>query len=122
LETKTYQQLQAPWPAALPRLRAVPARHEGLLAADFDSLCRANKQAIMQEVQPYAGMTMIAALQAAVVLNQATTNIPLPRSVKIQMQQVTKIRKRKYAAATLLKKKQKMKELTTIKKECRDLP
>ena len=31
----------------------------------------------MQEVQPYAGPTMISAMQAAVVLNQATT-IPLP--------------------------------------------
>jgi hypothetical protein len=30
----------------------------------------------MQEVQPYAGMTMIAALQAVVVLNQATTIFP----------------------------------------------
>jgi hypothetical protein len=31
----------------------------------------------MKEVQPYAGPAMISAMQAAVVLNQATT-IPLP--------------------------------------------
>jgi hypothetical protein len=38
------------------------------------------------------------------------------------MQQVMQIRKQKFAAATFLKKEQKMKELTTIKKERRDLP
>jgi hypothetical protein len=40
----------------------------------------------------------------------------------MQMQQVMQSRKRKFAEATLLKKEQKMKELTTIKKEHRDLP
>jgi hypothetical protein len=43
----------------------------------FDSLSGAEQQATMKEVQPYAGPTMISAMQAAVVLNQATT-IPLP--------------------------------------------
>jgi hypothetical protein len=43
----------------------------------FDSLSGAEQQAAMKEVQPYAGPTMISAMQAAVVLNQATT-IPLP--------------------------------------------
>jgi hypothetical protein len=42
--------------------------------------------------------------------------------VKIQMQQVMQSHKRKFAAATLLKKEQKMKELTTIMKERSDLP
>jgi hypothetical protein len=43
--------------------------------------------------------------------------------VKIQVQQVMQSRKQKFAAATLLlKKEQKMRELTTIKKERRDLP
>ena len=74
-KTNTHALLQAPWPTALQRLRAVPG-HEGL-AAILDSLSEAEQQATMQEVQPYAGMTMISALQAAVVLNQATT-IPLP--------------------------------------------
>jgi hypothetical protein len=74
-DTKTHQLLQAPWPTALHRLRAVPG-HEGL-AALFDSLSGAEQQATMKEVQPYAGPTMISAMQAAVVLNQATT-IPLP--------------------------------------------
>jgi hypothetical protein len=43
----------------------------------FDSLSGAEQQATMKEVQPYAGPTMISAMQAAVVLNQATI-IPLP--------------------------------------------
>ena len=43
----------------------------------FDSLIGIEQQAAMQDVQPYAGMTTIPALQVAVVLNQATT-IPLP--------------------------------------------
>jgi hypothetical protein len=43
-------------------------------------------------------------------------------SVKIQMQQVMQSCQRKFAASSLLKKEQKMKEVTTIKKECRDLP
>jgi hypothetical protein len=43
----------------------------------FDSLSGAEQQATMKEVQPYAGPTMISAMQAAVVLNQATT-VPLP--------------------------------------------
>jgi endonuclease IV len=42
--------------------------------------------------------------------------------VKIQMQQVMQSRKQNFAAATLLKKEQKMKERTTIKKERRGLP
>jgi hypothetical protein len=50
--------------------------YEGL-AAILDSLSGVERQATMQDVQPYAGMTMVSALQAAVVLNQATT-IPLP--------------------------------------------
>ena len=73
--TKTHQLLQAPWPIALQRLRAVPG-HEGL-AAVLDSLCGADHQGTMQKVQPYAGMTTVSALQAAVVLNPTTT-IPLP--------------------------------------------
>ncbi len=74
-ETNTHHILQAPWPIALQRLRTVPG-HEGL-AAILDSLSGAERQATMQDVQPYVGMTMVSALQAAVVLNQATT-IPLP--------------------------------------------
>ena len=73
--TKTHQLLQAPWPIALQGLRAVPG-HEGL-AAVLDSLCGAEHQGTMQKVQPYAGMTTVSALQAAVVLNPTTT-IPLP--------------------------------------------
>jgi hypothetical protein len=46
------------------------------MAAILDSLSGAEQQATMQDVQPYAGMTMVSVLQAAVVLNQATT-IPL---------------------------------------------
>jgi hypothetical protein len=69
----------SPWPFrdqnSPLRLRAVPG-HEGL-AAMLDSLGGVEQQATMQEVQPYAGMTIISALQAVVVLNQATT-IPLP--------------------------------------------
>jgi hypothetical protein len=43
-------------------------------------------------------------------------------SVKIQLKQVVESRKRKFAAATVLKKEQKTKELTIIKKERRSLP
>ena len=43
-------------------------------------------------------------------------------SVKMQMQKVMQSRKRKFAEATVLKNEQKMKELTTFKKERRDLP
>ena len=73
--TKTHQLLQAPWPAALQGLRAIPG-HEGL-AAVLDSLCRAEHKTTIQKVQPYAGMTTISALQAAILLNPTTT-IPLP--------------------------------------------
>ncbi len=74
-ETNTHHILQAPWPIALQRLRTVPG-HEGL-AAILDSLSGAERQATMQDVQPYAGMTMVSALQASVGYNPSTT-IPLP--------------------------------------------
>jgi hypothetical protein len=74
-ETNTHQLLQAPWPTVLQRLHAVLG-HEGL-AAILDSLNGAERQATMHDVHPYAGMMMVSALQAAVVLKQATA-IPLP--------------------------------------------
>ncbi len=43
-------------------------------------------------------------------------------SVKIQLKQVVESCKQKFAAATVLKKEQKTKELTIIKKERRSLP
>ena len=43
-------------------------------------------------------------------------------SVKIQLQQVVESHKRKFAAATVLKKEQTTTELTIIKKERRSLP
>ncbi len=43
-------------------------------------------------------------------------------SVKQQMQQVSESRKRKFTAATLLKREGKVAELTTIKQERRSLP
>jgi hypothetical protein len=42
-------------------------------------------------------------------------------AVKLQMQQVTQSRKRKLAAATLLKRQEKNIELTIVKKERRSL-
>jgi hypothetical protein len=74
-DTKTHQLLQAPWASALHRLRAVPG-YKGL-AALYDSLSGAEQQATIKEVQPYAGPTVISAMQAPVVFNQATI-IPLP--------------------------------------------
>ena len=73
-ENSTHKLLQAPWPVVLQRLRAVPG-HEGI-AAVFDSLSRAEKAA-PHAPAPYLGANIASAMQATVVLDQATT-IPLP--------------------------------------------
>jgi hypothetical protein len=84
-ETNTPQLLQAPWSTVLQHLHAMPG-HEGL-AAILDSLSGAERQATMHDVQPYAGMMMVSALQAAVVLNQA---IPISLPTRKDWRQATK--------------------------------